>query len=91
MAIRVISSLRRKERTTKPTALGGRCEEKAWSRWAAGSELPLEQITPAARRVRRRFRLAVRRVCHCLPEAATRYAIFPKAHNTAGVTFATDC
>ena len=77
-------------RTTKPTTLGGRLcghggQHDQYRR--------RNKKTSVARRVTRRAsslrRKKARRARHCVPGAATRYAIGPKARNAACVTFAT--
>ena len=82
MAVRVISSSRRKKRTTKPTILGGRCEEKAWSRWAASSEPPLEQKNvPSPEGLRAASglqRKKAQRVQRRVPRTTRRYFIGPR-------------
>ena len=87
--------LAKEKRKTKPTAVGGRCEEKAWSRKAASSELPVEQ--KKVRRPKGYAPLAayegknVLRERRCVAGALTRYAIGPGARNAACVTFDTGC
>ena len=87
--------LAKEKRATKPTGLGGRCEEKAWSRWAASSEPPLEQknVRRPKGAKKKYAPLPVNGTEGAAPYSWNDQVLFhlPPARNAARVTFTTGC